>query len=76
MLNFNSKMVASILEHIVYLELRRHYEVYIGKFRTKEIDFIVIKDGKTITFNHQKVPKIKRAKRSNYKKITPVTKLM
>lgn len=49
MLGFDSKMVASILENIVYLELkRRHYEVYIGKFKTKEIDFVATRDGKKI----------------------------
>ena len=37
---------AHILENIVYLELiRRGYEVYIGKVGTKEVDFIVQKDG-------------------------------
>ena len=49
MLNFDSKMIASILENIVYLELRRkHYDVYIGKFRTKEIDFVATKSGKKV----------------------------
>lgn len=49
MLNFDSKMIASVLENIVYLELRRrHYDVYIGKFRTKEINFLATKDGKKV----------------------------
>ena len=49
MLNYDSKMIAGVLENIVYLELRRrHYDVFIGKFKTKEIDFIAIKDGKKI----------------------------
>ena len=49
MLSFDSKMVASVLENIVYLELRRrHYDVYIGKLKTKEIDFVATKEGKKI----------------------------
>lgn len=49
MLSFDLKMVASVLENIVYLELRRrHYDVYIGKLKTKEIDFVATKEGKKI----------------------------
>lgn len=48
-LSFDSKMISSILENIVFLELKRkHYDVYIGKFKTKEIDFVATKDGKKI----------------------------
>ncbi|MBQ8566017.1 MAG: ATP-binding protein [Clostridia bacterium] len=40
-MGFNSKMIASMLENIVFLELkRRGYDVYIGKNNLKEIDFV------------------------------------
>lgn len=43
-MGFSPKSVASMLENIVYFELkRRGYEVYIGKLGTKEIDFVAIK---------------------------------
>lgn len=41
---FNSSMIASMLENIVYLEMkRRNYVVYIGKNANKEIDFIGVR---------------------------------
>lgn len=40
-MGFNSKSISSMLENIVYFELlRRRYGVYIGKFDTREIDFV------------------------------------
>ncbi len=42
-------MLDGVLENIVFLELkRRGYEVYIGKKRTKEIDFIANRQNERI----------------------------
>lgn len=43
-MGFNPKSIAAMLENIVYFELlRKGYEVYVGKYETKEIDFIAIR---------------------------------
>lgn len=48
-LGFNQKAIASVLENIVYLELRRRgYEVYIGKWGDKEIDFVAMKRNERV----------------------------
>lgn len=48
-MGFNPKSVASMLENIVYFELRRKgYEVYIGKNETKEIDFVAVRRDERI----------------------------
>ena len=45
----NPKSIASMLENIVYFELRRKgYDVYIGKNGTKEIDFVAIRRDERI----------------------------
>ena len=42
-MGFNPKSIASMLENLVYFELRRRgYDVYIGKNETKEIDFVAV----------------------------------
>lgn len=40
-MGFDGKMISALLENIVFLEMkRRDYDVFIGKNRDKEIDFI------------------------------------
>ena len=49
MMGFNPKSLATMLENIVYFELRRRgYEVYIGKNETKEIDFVAVRRDERI----------------------------
>ena len=44
MMGFNPKSIAAMLENIVYFELlRKGYEVYVGKYETKEIDFVAVR---------------------------------
>lgn len=48
-MGFDNKMVAAMLENIVYLEMkRRGYDVFIGKNGTKEIDFIGERRGEKV----------------------------
>jgi len=48
-MGFNPKSIASMLENLVYFELRRRgYDVYIGKNETKEIDFVAVRRDERI----------------------------
>ena len=48
-LGFTPTSVSSILENIVYLELkRRGYDVFIGKWNDKEIDFVATKQNNKV----------------------------
>lgn len=57
-MGFDHKMISAMLENIVYLEMkRRGYEVYVGKFGTKEIDFVgVRRDEKVYIQVCEKLP--------------------
>lgn len=49
MMGFDPRSISAMLENIVYFELkRRGYEVYVGKNRTKEIDFVAEQCGNRI----------------------------
>lgn len=48
-MGFNPKSIASMLENVVYFELRRRgYEVYIGKNENREIDFVAVRRDERI----------------------------
>jgi len=48
-LGYDDKAISGILENIVYLELRRRgYDVYVGKLKNLEIDFVAEKQGEKI----------------------------
>lgn len=48
-MGYKDRLIAGVLENIVYLELRRrNYKVYVGKMGNKEIDFIAALNEKKI----------------------------
>lgn len=48
-MGFDPKSIAAMLENIVYFELRRRgYEIYIGKNKAKEIDFVAVQRDERI----------------------------
>lgn len=48
-MGYRNRMIAGILENVVFLELRRKgYQVFVGKLDDKEIDFIAEKQGEKI----------------------------
>lgn len=48
-LGYRPDTISSMLENVVYLELRRKgYEVYVGKLDGKEIDFVAVKENEKL----------------------------
>ncbi len=70
-LGFDNKMIASMLENIVFLEMkRRGYEVYIGKIGSKEIDFIgILRDEKVYVQVCRTIPEDSDRETENLKEI-------
>ncbi len=49
MFGYNPMTISKILENIVFIELKsRGYDVYVGKDKTKEIDFVATKNNEKI----------------------------
>ena len=70
-LGFDNKMIAAMLENIVFLEMkRRGYEVYIGKLGSKEIDFIgILRDEKVYVQVCRTIPEDSDRETENLKEI-------
>lgn len=70
-MGFDNKMIAAMLENIVFLEMkRRGYEVYIGKIGSKEIDFIgILRDEKVYVQVCRTIPEDSDRETENLKEI-------
>ena len=70
-LGFDNKMIAAMLENIVFLEMkRRGYEVYIGKIGSKEVDFIgILRDEKVYVQVCRTIPEDSDRETENLKEI-------
>ncbi len=48
-IGYSPKAIASVMENLVYLELRRrNFSVYLGKFGDREIDFVAVRQEEKI----------------------------
>lgn len=65
--------VASSLENIVYLELkRRGYDVYIGKIKDKEIDFVATKQNEKIYVQVTQEIKSEKTQKGEYEQLLEI----
>lgn len=65
--------IASSLENIVYLELkRRGYNVYIGKTKDKEIDFVATKQNEKIYVQVTQEIKSEKIQKSEYEQLLEI----
>lgn len=65
--------VASSLENIVYLELkRRGYDVYIGKIKDKEIDFVATKQNEKIYVQVTQEIKSEKTQKREYEQLLEI----
>lgn len=72
-LGYTVDSVASSLENIVYLELkRRGYDVYIGKIKDKEIDFVATKQNEKIYVQMTKEIKSEKTQKREYEQLLEI----
>lgn len=72
-LGYTADSVASSLENIVYLELkRRGYDVYIGKIKDKEIDFVATKQNEKIYVQVTQEIKSEKTQKREYEQLLEI----
>lgn len=72
-LGYTVDSVASSLENIVYLELkRRGYDVYIGKIKDKEIDFVTTKQNEKIYVQVTQEIKSEKTQKREYEQLLEI----
>lgn len=72
-LGYTVDSVASSLENIVYLELRRRgYNVYIGKTKDKEIDFVATKQNEKIYVQVTQEIKSEKIQKREYEQLLEI----
>ena len=72
-LGYTVDSVASSLENIVYLELkRRGYDVYIGKIKDKEIDFVATKQSEKIYVQVTQEIKSEKPQKREYEQLLEI----
>lgn len=72
-LGYTIDSVASSLENIVYLELkRRGYDVCIGKYKDKEIDFVATKQNEKIYVQVTQEIKSKKTQKREYEQLLEI----
>lgn len=72
-LGYTVDSVAAFLENIVYLELkRRGYDVYIGKIKDKEIDFVATKQNEKIYVQVTQEIKSEKTQKREYEQLLEI----
>lgn len=72
-LGYTVDSVAASLENIVYLELkRRGYDVYIGKIKDKEIDFVATKQNEKIYVQVTQEIKFEKTQKREYEQLLEI----
>lgn len=72
-LGYTVDSVAASLENIVYLELkRRGYDVYIGKIKDKEIDFVATKQNEKIYVQVTQEIKSEKTQKREYEQLLEI----